>query len=248
MTRVVEIRGLGRHFTAAGGVLALKNISLDIETGEFLAIMGASGSGKSTLLHILGLLDTPTSGSYLLDGTDVGQLSSRRRSDLRCRKIGIVFQNFGLLPRSSVLENVELPLIYAGTSGRRSRKRVCEVLEAVGLAHRMRHLPHQLSGGEQQRVAVARALANDPKILLADEPTGALDSETGLTILNLFEKLNRSGHTIVMVTHDSGIARRAGRIVRLKDGAMLSDIGNGPFVDTFHDQIDVLPPTPLLLQ
>jgi len=206
-------------------VEALRNVSLHIEQGEYVALMGPSGSGKSTLMNALGCLDRPTSGSYLLDGTEVASMSADARADLRNRKMGFVFQNFNLLARTSALENVELPLLYCRhLSSRERHQRAVEVLRHVGLADRMDHHPGQLSGGQQQRVAIARALVNRPAILMADEPTGNLDSRTSKEIMELFGDLNRrQGITIIVVTHDPGIARHAKRLLVLKDGEIVED-------------------------
>ncbi len=206
-------------------VHALRDISLEIESGEFISIMGPSGSGKSTLMNIIGCLDQPTSGSYLLEGTNIMGLGDDQLAEIRNRTIGFVFQTFNLLPRTSALENVELPLLYTGISNR--RKRALASLEAVGLADRAHHQPSELSGGEQQRVAIARALVNEPSIILADEPTGNLDSRSGEEILAIFEALNRErGITVITVTHDLQIGARAGRIVHLFDGRMVSQEGS----------------------
>jgi putative ABC transport system ATP-binding protein len=206
-------------------VQALKNISLDIEGGEYVALMGPSGSGKSTLMNTLGCLDRPTRGSYLFDGEEVASMSLDQRARLRNHKIGFVFQNFNLLPRSSALENVELPILYSSRyRGRRRRERARFLLEKVGLTERREHRPAQLSGGEQQRVAVARALANEPAVLLADEPTGNLDSHTGQDVIKLFGQLNQEdGITIILVTHDAEVARHARRTVLLHDGEIVRD-------------------------
>lgn len=220
----IETAGLTKHYRlGTQDVPALTDISISISRGEFVAIMGASGSGKSTLMNQLGCLDTPTSGSYVLEGVDVAKLSSDELADLRNRKIGFCFQSFNLLPRATALANVELPLLYAGLDRAKRRERASAVLDQVGLADRAHHLPTQLSGGQQQRVAIARALVNRPALILADEPTGTLDSRTGLEILALFERLNRSGITIILVTHDQNVASFTKRIVSLRDGFLVDD-------------------------
>lgn len=202
---------------------ALCDVDLDIADGEFVSIMGPSGSGKSTLMHMLGCLDVPTTGDYMLDGQLVRGLSSVELAHLRNRKIGFVFQNFHLLPRMSARRNVELPLIYAGVPKRERRERASALLAQVGLSDRDNHLPNELSGGQRQRVAIARALANQPSILLADEPTGALDSVTGRDIMERFRALNQSGVTVVVITHDRDVASAADRIIRLQDGRIVDD-------------------------
>ncbi|HKR48741.1 MAG TPA: ABC transporter ATP-binding protein [Pseudonocardiaceae bacterium] len=202
-------------------VRALYGVDLTIDDGDLVAIMGPSGSGKTTLMNILGCLDTPTSGRYLLDGTDVSTLSDNRLAKIRSRKIGFVFQSFNLVPRTSAVRNVELPLVYAGVRDRRARAR--SALEQVGLAERQKHMPNELSGGQQQRVAIARALINDPTMLLADEPTGNLDTASSIEILKLLGALNDAGRTVVIITHEEDIARFAKRVVRLRDGRIVSD-------------------------
>jgi putative ABC transport system ATP-binding protein len=202
-------------------VRAVYGVDLAIDDGDLVAIMGPSGSGKSTLMNILGCLDIPSSGRYLLDGTDVSKLSDNRLAKIRSRKIGFVFQSFNLVPRTSAVRNVELPLVYAGIRDRRARARLA--LEQVGLAERQKHMPNELSGGQQQRVAIARALINDPTILLADEPTGNLDTASSLEILKLLGGLNDAGRTVVIITHEEEVARFAKRVVRMRDGCIESD-------------------------
>ena len=231
MQHLIETVTLTKHYSVGvQDIPALSNISISIGHGELVAIMGASGSGKSTLMNQLGCLDTPTSGSYYFEGTDVSKLSSEALADLRNRKIGFCFQSYNLLPRATALANVELPLVYAGVDGSTRRKRAEAVLDEVGLADRRHHLPTQLSGGQQQRVAIARALVNRPALILADEPTGTLDSKTGLEIIALFRSLNRAGITIVIVTHDNDVASFARRIILLRDGFLIEDRAQGdPF-------------------
>ena len=200
--------------------MALRGVSLRIKDGEYVAIMGPSGSGKSTLLHIMGLLDTPTRGRVLLDGRDVSKLSEGERAVIRRRKIGFVFQAFNLIPHLTVLENVELPLMLDGVPRGERRKKAEEILKSVGLGDRLHHYPSQLSGGQKQRVAIARALINNPSIILADEPTGNLDSKTGEVILDLFDDLHGQGHTLVVVTHDEEVAERADRVIKIRDGVV----------------------------
>ncbi len=204
-------------------VPVLHGITFTVRSGEYVAIMGPSGSGKSTLMNLIGCLDRPTSGTYVLDGVDVSKLDDNALADIRLRKLGFVFQGFNLLARTDALNNVALPLFYAGINGRKRRELAQRALEAVGLADRGHHQPTQLSGGQQQRVAIARALINDPAVLLADEPTGNLDSKTSEELMALFAKLHSSGHTIVMVTHDERVAAHAGRIIRLLDGLVVAD-------------------------
>jgi putative ABC transport system ATP-binding protein len=221
---LIETRDLTRIYDLDGGrVVALDRVSLDIEHGDLVAVMGPSGSGKSTFMNLIGCLDRPTAGSYRLAGTNVGALDANGLAALRNREIGFVFQQFNLLPRTDALGNVELPMIYAGLDRRRRRDKAMAALERVGLADRAHHRPNQLSGGQQQRVAIARALVNAPSLLLADEPTGALDSRTALEILALFQELNGEGVTVVLVTHDADVARHARRLVRFKDGQVRKD-------------------------
>jgi putative ABC transport system ATP-binding protein len=212
-----------RYGTGDAAVDALRETSFSIAEGEFVAIMGPSGSGKSTLMNLIGLLDRPSSGRLVLGGEDTTGLGHDRLAQLRNRRIGFVFQAYNLLARSTTLENIEMPLIYSGLRAPKRRLRARAALEAVGLSHRAKHWPNELSGGEQQRVAIARALVGNPALILADEPTGALDSRTGLGILALFQGLHRTGRTIIMVTHDADVARHADRILRLQDGRVVSD-------------------------
>ena len=214
-----SMRGIDKDYYMAGeAVHVLKKISLDITEGEYLSVLGPSGSGKSTLMNIIGCLDTPTAGQYILRGREVEDMDQRELAQLRNKEIGFIFQNSQLLPRLTALKNVELPLIYAGVPPRERRKRAERMLERVGLEDRMDHLPTQLSGGQQQRVAVARALVGNPSLLLADEPTGALDQKTGAQIMQLFQELSDEHRTIIMITHDMNIASHAHRIVRIIDG------------------------------
>jgi putative ABC transport system ATP-binding protein len=221
---IVEARSVTRTFPMpAGPVVAVDGLSLSIGPGEYVTVCGPSGCGKSTLLHILGIVDTPTSGSLLLEGRDAGALSDAERSALRLTRIGFVFQRFFLLPMLTAAENVELPQAEAGIARASRRERTADLLEYVGLAHRAHHRPSQLSGGEAQRVAVARALANRPRLLLADEPTGELDQRTGAQIVDLFDRVHADGTTVVLVTHDAAIAVRTPRTVRMRDGRIESD-------------------------
>ncbi len=220
---MIELAGVSKIYrTGSIEVRALDRVDLQISEGEMLAIMGHSGSGKSTMMNILGCLDAPTEGSYLLDGVDVVALSDRQLARIRNRKIGFVFQSFNLIPRTTAVRNVELPLVYAGIASRRARARAA--LEQVGLGNRASHLPNELSGGQQQRVAIARALVNDPAMILADEPTGALDSTSTTEMMKLLVELNQGGRTIVIITHEDDVASYASRVVRLEDGRVISDV------------------------
>lgn len=213
-----------KKYTLAGETLnALDGISLTVNKGDFMAIIGPSGSGKSTLMNVLGCLDTPTSGKYMLDDAEIGKLSDNKLANIRNNKIGFIFQSFHLLPRLRAIDNVELPLVYRGMSGRERRALAKEALEKVGLGERMYHMPNQLSGGQQQRVAIARALAGRPPLLLADEPTGALDSKTSRDVIELLKELNAEGNTIVLITHDPKVAEQAQRVVRIQDGRLTEE-------------------------
>jgi len=215
ITRVYSLNDVEVH--------ALRGVSLSVERGEFVAIIGSSGSGKSTIMHLIGCLDRPTSGVYELEDIEIARLSDNELSEIRNKKIGFVFQTFNLIPRMSVLKNVAIPLIYTGVPGKERYKRAMEIISQIGLSHRVRHRSSELSGGEQQRVAIARALVNKPSLLLADEPTGNLDSQTGEEIMKIFQGLNREGVTIILVTHEEKIAKYATRIISLQDGVILSD-------------------------
>lgn len=224
---IIRLNEIARHFVVGTEtVKAIRSISLSIEENEFVALMGPSGSGKSTLMNILGCLDTPTGGNYFLNGNDVSMLNDNQLAEIRNKEIGFIFQTFNLLPRSTALENVTLPLIYAGMSKVKRIERAKEVLEDVQLSDRITHKPNELSGGQRQRVAVARALVNHPSIILADEPTGNLDSKTSIEIMGLLEKIHKVGNTIIVVTHEEDIAKHAHRIIRLIDGNVSSDEKN----------------------
>jgi putative ABC transport system ATP-binding protein len=226
---VLDVRELTKVYgMGEATVHALRGVSLTVERGDYVAIMGSSGSGKSTLMNIVGCLDIPTTGRYLLDGVDVSRLSDRQLSLVRNRLIGFVFQAFNLIPRTTALANVELPLAYAGVKGAERRRRALAALAVVGLADRADHEPNQLSGGQQQRCAVARALVTEPALVLADEPTGNLDSRSTADVLSVFDQLNREGRTIVMITHEEEVARHAGRVIRLFDGEIAEDVRQRP--------------------
>ncbi|MDD3889971.1 MAG: ABC transporter ATP-binding protein [Syntrophomonadaceae bacterium] len=221
---MIRVKDLEKtYYIGTIAVQALRGVSFQLNQGEFVAIMGVSGSGKSTLMNLLGLLDTPTGGTYILDDTEVSALDEREYARVRNQKIGFVFQTFNLLPKLSAQKNVELPMLYAGIKPAERKKRAAAALERLGLGERSHHLPSELSGGQNQRVAIARSLVNDPAILLADEPTGALDSRTSLEIMQIFQELNRTGVAIIMVTHEEHIARHANRILRISDGILIGD-------------------------
>ncbi|WP_353117167.1 ABC transporter ATP-binding protein [Myroides odoratus] len=221
---IIDIKAIKRDFKMGSEtVKVLKGVDLQIERGDYVALMGPSGSGKSTLMNILGCLDTPTSGYYSLNGKDVSRLDDDQLAEIRNKDIGFVFQTFNLMPRTTALDNVALPMIYAGRSKEERNQRASDVLHMVGLGDRMDHHPNQLSGGQRQRVAVARALVNNPSIILADEPTGNLDTKTSIEIMGLFDEIHRKGNTVILVTHEEDIAEHAHRIIRLRDGVIESD-------------------------
>jgi putative ABC transport system ATP-binding protein len=229
MPSLIAVRDLTKDYVMGGHVVhALRGVSAEIAEGEFVAVMGPSGSGKSTFMNLIGCLDRPSSGGLTLEGEDVAGLDGDRLARLRNRRIGFVFQSFHLLPRATALSNVELPMIYGGSSRAERRARAIKALIRVGLADRGHHRPNQLSGGQQQRVAIARALVNEPGLILADEPTGALDSRTSLEIMALFQELNRAGMTVVMVTHEPDVARFAGRVLKFRDGRLTDDARQEP--------------------
>lgn len=224
MSSVIKIKSITRDFPLGQEIVkVLKGIDLDIQKGEYVALMGPSGSGKSTLMNLLGCLDTPTSGHYELNGVDVSSMSDDQLAEIRNKEIGFVFQTFNLLPRTTALDNVALPMVYAGAGKAQRHERAAKVLHDVGLSDRMDHKPNQLSGGQRQRVAVGRALVNEPSIILADEPTGNLDSKTSLEIMQLFEDIHKAGNTVILVTHEEEIAAHAHRVIRLRDGVIESD-------------------------
>ncbi|MEL6142618.1 MAG: ABC transporter ATP-binding protein [Bacteroidota bacterium] len=227
MHPVIDIKGLRKTYVMGSTqVHALRGIDLEIKANEYVALMGPSGSGKSTLMNLLGCLDSPTAGTYLLDASDVSRMSDSELADVRNRKIGFVFQTFNLLPRLTALENVALPLVYSGVARKYREERAFDVLSSVGLGDRTDHKPNELSGGQRQRVAIARALVNKPSIILADEPTGNLDTKTSIEIMEIFEQIHDAGNTVILVTHEPDISEHAHRIVRLRDGEVESDLRN----------------------
>lgn len=224
MEKLIQMTDIRKEYKMGDEIVyANDGVNLDIDKGEFVAIVGKSGSGKSTLMNIIGALDVPTSGKYLLGGKDVGNLSDNQLADIRNKMIGFVFQQYNLLPRMNLLENVELPLLYAHVSNHEREKRAMEALEKVGLAEKAKQMPNQLSGGQQQRVSIARALAANPSLILADEPTGALDSKTSRQVLDFFKKIHEEGNTVIMITHDNSIAIEAKRVIRIADGKINFD-------------------------
>jgi putative ABC transport system ATP-binding protein len=240
MQPLITITDLGRKYVIGAEVIhALKSVSLTINKGEFVALMGPSGSGKSTLMNLLGCLDTPSKGEYILNGINVSQMTDSELANVRNKEIGFVFQTFNLLPRSSAQDNVALPLIYAGVKKKERDTRAVQALENVGLGNRVHHKPNELSGGQRQRVAVARALINNPSIILADEPTGNLDTKTSIEIMGLIEDIHTKGNTIIIVTHEEDIAQHAHRIVRMRDGLIEEDYQN-PDIKTVHSKMQEL--------
>ena len=224
MSALIEFREVCRYYQMGDNVVtAADHVTFSIEKGEFVAIVGHSGSGKSTCMNIIGCLDVPTAGEYLLNGRNVGEFDKNELAEIRNEMLGFIFQQYNLLPKLNLLENVEVPLMYAGVSKRERKKRAKEALESVGLGDKLKNLPSQLSGGQQQRVSIARALVGKPSVILADEPTGALDSNTGREVLELLKSLNNEGHTVVLITHDNEIASKANRMIRLKDGRVVYD-------------------------
>ncbi len=238
-TETIQIESLSKNYKVGMEIVrALRSVSLSINRNEYVALMGPSGSGKSTLMNVLGCLDTPTSGNYFLNGKDVSKLRDNELADIRNREIGFVFQTFNLLPRSTALDNVALPLIYGGQNKQARRQRALEVLDQVGLSDRTHHKPNELSGGQRQRVAMARALVNKPSIILADEPTGNLDTKTSIEIMGLLQDIHDAGNTIILVTHEEDIAKHAHRIIRLRDGQVESDEVNKEIVTLEHLKTD----------
>jgi putative ABC transport system ATP-binding protein len=239
MKKIIHLESIIKNYYPGTEVVqALRSISLDINKNEYVTIMGPSGSGKSTLMNIIGCLDTPTSGTYIINGNDASKLVDNQLAEIRNKEIGFVFQTFNLLPRYSALENVMLPLVYAGVPKPERLKRAINALESVGLADRMEHKPNELSGGQRQRVSLARAMVNNPAIILADEPTGNLDSKTSVDIMALFREIHNNGNTIILVTHEENIAKHAHRIIRLLDGQIESDLINeNPIVEVETDNL-----------
>ena len=234
MQAIISVKDLRKtYIMGADTINALKSITLDIHKNEYVALMGPSGSGKSTLMNLFGCLDTPSSGTYILNGTDVSEMTDSELAEVRNKEIGFVFQTFNLLPRMSSLENVALPLVYAGMKNSVRIEKAQKAMEAVGLGDRMMHKPNELSGGQRQRVAVARALVNNPAIILADEPTGNLDTKTSIEIMGLFQEIHQQGNTVIIVTHEPDIAMHAHRIIRLRDGLVESDIQNDNIISAF---------------
>lgn len=231
--KVIDMKDIVKKFYIGtpNELTILKGMDIDVHEGEFLSIVGASGSGKSTLMNIIGALDKPTEGTYILGGENIQKMGSNKLAEVRNRKIGFVFQTFNLIPRTTAINNVELPMLYAGIPGSERSKRAMELMEMVGMADRTKHLPNELSGGQKQRVAIARSMANDPDIILADEPTGALDSETGYMVMDIFHMLNKErGKTILLITHNEELARETNRIITISDGRIIDDKPNTPII------------------